>query len=358
MSILISPTPGSQTSTMWTCCGIHALLEDVYPPLWDSVPENLLDFPVEGDKIVINAWNYRERLGAYKTLLNASAKYFSPFGSQNFANILWGLALQHGWQFHTGRLADPSSVTSCGYQAGDLLCISIRSWWACMNYYLSMIPFLGAVEAGLFGELPYEIEIIPPEELREDFCYSVADCRSRIPKLMDEWKIPTTESSFSLDDALHHMWKAHVASIAHALPKLIYLSDPEANFGEDWANGVDFIAATHFSTDLWNTHHFQAFLPQRMLVEGDVIPFIHDFSPQQNKVLFSLMSRCVSFQGGLLLKLWRKAMSTEAGRELGRKMIEDLVASQEFNPMEIYDDVKGGDLAAPSFLTKNSISID
>uniref|UniRef100_A0A8C6ZTH2 LEG1H protein n=1 Tax=Nothoprocta perdicaria TaxID=30464 RepID=A0A8C6ZTH2_NOTPE len=344
--------------------GKNTVREDVYPPLWDSVPENLLDFPVEGDKIVINAWNYRERLGAYKTLLNASAKYFSPFGSQNFANILWGLALQHGWQFHTGRLADPSSVTSCGYQAGDLLCISIRSWWACMNYYLSMIPFLGAVEAGLFGELPYEIEIIPPEELREDFCYSVADCRSRIPKLMDEWKayfeIPTTESSFSLDDALHHMWKAHVASIAHALPKLIYLSDPEANFGEDWANGVDFIAATHFSTDLWNTHHFQAFLPQRMLVEGDVIPFIHDFSPQQNKVLFSLSAlyNTNKLTGGLLLKLWRKAMSTEAGRELGRKMIEDLVASQEFNPMEIYDDVKGGDLAAPSFLTKNSISID
>lgn len=57
-----------------------------------------------------------------------------------------------------------------------------------MNYYLAIIPFLGAVEAGLFGQLQYEIEILPPEEQRADFCYSVADCRSRIPKLMDEWK--------------------------------------------------------------------------------------------------------------------------------------------------------------------------
>ncbi|NXA35487.1 LEG1H protein, partial [Eudromia elegans] len=276
--------------------GKNAIREDIYPPLWDSAPGNLLDFPVEGNKIVINAWNYRERLGAYKNLLNASARYFAAFGSQDFGNILWGLPLQHGWQFHTGRLADPSSATSCGYEAGDLLCISVKSWWACMNYYLAIIPFLGAVEAGLFGELPYEIEILPPEELRESFCYSVADCRSRIPKLMDEWKAyfesPTTQCSFSLDDALGHMWKAHVASIAYALPKfqdrLIYLSDPEANFGEDWASGVDFIAATHFSTDLWNTNHFQAFLPQRMLAEGDVIPFIYDFSPQQNNVLFSL----------------------------------------------------------------------
>ncbi|KGL76325.1 UPF0762 protein C6orf58, partial [Tinamus guttatus] len=279
-----------------TIRGKNAIREDIYPPLWDSAPENLLDFPVEDNTIVINAWNYRERLGVYKNLLNASAKYFTAFGSHNFGNILWGLPLQHGWQFRTGRLADPSSVTSSGSEAGDLLYISVRSWWACINYYLAIIPFLGAVEAGLFGELPYEIEILPPEELRDYFCYSVADCRSHIPELMDEWKTyfesPTTQSSFSLDDALGHLWKAHVASIAYALPRfqdrLIYLSDPEANFGEDWASGVDFIAATHFSTDLWNTNHFQVFLPQRMLVEGDVIPFIYDFSTQQNKVLFSL----------------------------------------------------------------------
>lgn len=69
---------------------------------------------------------------------------------------------------------------------------------------------------------------------------------------------------------------------------LKYLSDPEANFGEDWADAVDFIAATHFSTDLLTTNNFQAFLPQRMLVEADVLPSISDFSPEQNTVLVSL----------------------------------------------------------------------
>lgn len=39
------------------------------------------------------------------------------------------------------------------------------------------------------------------------------------------------------------------------------------------------------------------------------------------------MSCCVSFQGGLLLKLWQKAMSTEAGRKMGRELIEDLASS-------------------------------
>lgn len=108
---------------MWPHFGIHALLvvtvtlsplpawaqsendvtgEDLYPPLWDLAPGNLLDFPVKDNKIVINAWNYQDRLGVYKSLLSASAKYFDAFGPQNSGNILWGLPVQHGWQFRTG----------------------------------------------------------------------------------------------------------------------------------------------------------------------------------------------------------------------------------------------------------------
>ncbi|XP_027736346.1 protein LEG1 homolog [Empidonax traillii] len=357
---------------MWPCLGIHALLivtitlspvtatsrsendvpgEDEYPPLWDLAHENLLDFPVKDNKIVIDAWNYQERLGVYKTLLNSSAKYFSAFGPQNTGNILWGLPLQHGWQFRTGRLADPSGETSCGYEDGDLLCQSVRSWWSCMNYYLSVIPFLGAVEAGLFGQLPFEVEILPPEEQKDDFCYSVADCWSRMPKLMDDWKAffeyllstehkamsPATFSSLKLDDALGLMWKAHVTSIFYALPKfqdsLKYLSDPEANFAEDWANAVDFLGATYFHTDLPTVNKFQAFLPPRILVEGDVLPFISDFSPQQNEVLVSLkaLHEANKLTGGLLLKVWQKAMSTEAGRKIGQKLIESLISSQKLD---------------------------
>ncbi|NXP09626.1 LEG1H protein, partial [Thinocorus orbignyianus] len=332
-TLTLSPATTSAQS------GNDATREDIYPPLWDMAPENLLDFPVKDNKTVINAWNYRERLGVYKNLLSSSAKYFTSFGPQNFGNILWGLPLQHGWQFRTGRLADPSRETSCGYDDGDLLCISVRSWWSCMNYYLAVIPFLGAVEAGLFGQLQHQIEILPPAERRADFCYSVAHCRSHNPELMDKWKAyfevnnPTTFSSFERDDALRLMWRAHVASIAHALPKfqdsLKYLSDPEADFGEAWADAVDFIAATHFSTDLQTTNEFQTFLPQRMLVEGDVLPSISGFTPQQNRVLLSLrvLHTANQLTGGSLLKLWRLAMSTEAGRKMGRELIKDLASS-------------------------------
>lgn len=75
---------------------------DVYPPLWHQAPGSIEDFPVHGNKIFISAWNYLERLGVYKILLNYSAKYFTTSGSNNVGNILWGLPLQLGWQYHTG----------------------------------------------------------------------------------------------------------------------------------------------------------------------------------------------------------------------------------------------------------------
>ncbi|OPJ73086.1 protein LEG1 homolog [Patagioenas fasciata] len=373
--LIVTITLSPATAAPWN--EKYATREYVYPPLWELAPENLLDFPVKGNKTVINAWNYQERLGMYKNLLKSSAKYFTAFGSQNIGNILWGLPSQHGWQFHTGRLADPSRATSCGYEDGDLLCISVRSWWSNVNYYLAVIPFLAAVEAGLFGQPQYEIEILPPEEQRADFCYSVADCWSHVPNLMDEWKAyfeyllstehkavrPATFSSFQLDDALGLMWKAHITSNAYAVPKfqdnLKYLSVPEENFGISWATGVDFIAATHFSTDLPTLNNFQAFLPQRMLVEGDVPPFISDFSPQQNRVLLSLKAlyKANELTGGLLLKLWEKSMSTEAGRKMGRKLIEGLVLGQKFDLVGIYNDLKGADLKASSFLRKSSSDI-
>lgn len=57
-----------------------------------------------------------------------------------------------------------------------------------MNYYLSIIPFLGALESGLFGELPYEIEVLSPDEARADFCHSIAECNTQAPEVMSSWK--------------------------------------------------------------------------------------------------------------------------------------------------------------------------
>ncbi|XP_053240026.1 protein LEG1 homolog [Podarcis raffonei] len=332
---------------------------DAVPLLWHSAPGNLGDYPVNGSNILINPWSYPQRLGLYKILLKATSNFFAPPGPNDAdnnvpgrlpqqhglqyisnKNILWGLALQHGWQYSTGRLEDPTNITRCGKKDGDNLCISERSWWACMNYYLAIVPFLGALESGIFGDLADKVEILPPNEQRADFCHSVAECNAQAPKAMAGWRdffkylsstALSSEAPEAQEAALNYMWKAHVHSLAYGRRKfknrLPYLSGPESNFGEDWAATVDFIAATHFHTDQETTNRLQTGLPPRMLLEGEKAPFIADFTPEQNKVLFlfGALSRTNEKTGNLLLLIWKAAMATEGGREIGRKLIESVI---------------------------------
>lgn len=78
-------------------------LSDLYPPLWEESPSQLSDYKVENGKYIVNPWVYPERLGAYKILLNKTGSYFEKFGPENKLNLLWGLPLQHGWQYTSGK---------------------------------------------------------------------------------------------------------------------------------------------------------------------------------------------------------------------------------------------------------------
>ena len=45
--------------------------------------------------------------------------------------------------------------------------------------------FLAAIESDFLGNLPYEVELLPREEYRSNFCYSVEECRAAYPQIMD-----------------------------------------------------------------------------------------------------------------------------------------------------------------------------
>ncbi|XP_075056760.1 protein LEG1 homolog [Mixophyes fleayi] len=323
---------------------------DGYPPMWNLVPEKLNDFNIHNGKVVINPWDYLERMGMYKILLNVTAQFLDMEEPDNKRNILWGLPLQHGWQFRTGRLEDVTKQSACE----DRKCISVKSWWACMNYYLAVIPFLGAFDAGFFESFPYELNIARPEELDFDFCYSSTECRLTSPHAMNGWKafFEYIKTSNQISDKsvplskeengfLPHMWSAHVESIKAALPRcskrLSYISAPEGNFGKNWATAVEFIAATDFPTDFQSTNEFQTFLPHRMLVDGDVAPYISDFSKQENMVLLSLHSikNVNTLTGGLLLRLWKKAMCSEQGKAAGRNLLQNIVTDPHLAPQTV-----------------------
>lgn len=90
------------------CCVFASLagvsnVSNDYLPLWSKIPSQFSDYSVENGKYIINPWNYLERMGMYKILLYKTAKYFEKFAPRNEQNILWGLPLQHGWQYHTGK---------------------------------------------------------------------------------------------------------------------------------------------------------------------------------------------------------------------------------------------------------------
>jgi hypothetical protein len=78
-------------------------LSDFYPPLWKESPGQLSDYKVQDGVYIIDPWIFTDRMGMYKILLNKTATYFAKFAPENEQNILWGLPLQHGWQYKTGK---------------------------------------------------------------------------------------------------------------------------------------------------------------------------------------------------------------------------------------------------------------
>ncbi|XP_051710314.1 protein LEG1 homolog isoform X1 [Oryctolagus cuniculus] len=324
----------------WVCvilCCVFASLAGVsnvsndYPPLWSKTPSQFSDYSVENGKYIINPWNYLERMGMYKILLHQTAKYFEKFAPGNGQNILWGLPLQHGWQYQTGRLADPTQKTDCGLDSGDHLCISVDSWWADFNYYLSAIPFLAAVDSGIMGILSDNVLLLPPPKDQMNFCYNVSSCHSSFPEVMRMWNEfyqHVKSPSANLDELLKHLWDAHVSSIEAAHRnfhcRLKYYSTQEADFQRSWALFVNYLAQSLFPATYIRICEFQKGLPPRILITGDRAPFISDFTDFQNIVLLALkfFHKMHKYTGTLSLAAWKILMKFKVARKLFLEILE------------------------------------
>ncbi|XP_036270862.1 protein LEG1 homolog [Pipistrellus kuhlii] len=312
---------------------------DLYPPLWKESPGQFSDYRIKNGKYIINPWVYPERLGMYKILLSQTASYFEKFAPENEQNILWGLPIQHGWQYTSGRLADPSQRTDCGYDSGDHLCISEDSWWADMNYFLSAIPFLAAVSSDIMGISSDQVTLLPPPKDQTKFCLNVSTCQSSFPKTMRKWTIFYQHlqiPSSSFDDLLKYLWDAHTSSLKDAYKiftdRFQDYSEPEVNFGKTWYVAVGYIAAARFPTTMIKTYEFQKSLPPRMLVNGDRAPNIHDFTELQNIVLLGLniLHEADNDTGSFSLTIWKILMKTERARKFVLELSEIIL--EAFTP--------------------------
>ncbi|XP_070352596.1 protein LEG1 homolog isoform X3 [Equus asinus] len=235
------------------------------------------------------------------------------------------------WKESPGRLADPTQRTGCGHESGDHLCISVDSWWADFNYYLSAMPFLAAIDSGIMGISSDNVTFLPPSKDQMSFCYNVSSCHSSFPEAMKKWNEfyqHVKSCSDNLDDLLKYLWAAHVSSlkIAHKNfhDRLKYYSKQEADFERSWALFVDYLAPPRFPTTLTRMYEFQKGLPTRMLASGDIAPFIKDFTGFQNTVLLALnfIRKVHEYTGTLSFTVWKTLMKVKVARKLFLEILE------------------------------------
>jgi hypothetical protein len=94
--------------------------ENFLPPLWNEIKTlDRFNFPSDSDgKLIIDVWDYTERMALYKYLImnvkhcewsDPEKKLKNIEEKYDPKNILWGLPLQHGWQFLSQRLMNAAN---------------------------------------------------------------------------------------------------------------------------------------------------------------------------------------------------------------------------------------------------------
>ncbi|XP_043088601.1 protein leg1a-like [Puntigrus tetrazona] len=322
--------------------------EDGLPIKWGKAPSELSQLPTADGVIQVNPWDYLQRMALYKLLINSTDPYMSSMGPGDKENPLWSLPLQLGWKLRSGRLTDPSpgSSSSCGLESSEPVCISTQSWYACMNYYMSVLPFLAAVQTGVVKKGEFQLQIQVPSEVSQDYCANFTDCSTKHPDAMTKWEkffqslqqiSDSEDTDFSKKDKiLGLLWAAEEASLQTASTacserQKLY-SYPEVRFAQGWLNSAAFVAAARFHANVERSEKLMAPLPSRVLQESDKPPNIDDLSAEENHALhiFSWMNSINTLLGGSLVNLWRSAMCSPQAREKGQGLLHDLILDPKF----------------------------
>ncbi|TKS76021.1 Protein LEG1 -like protein [Collichthys lucidus] len=284
------------------------ILENGMPLMWGQAWGQVTDLPTQNGILNPDPWNVLHRMSLYRLMISATDSYMGCMGTNATDNPIWGLPLQLGWMKTSGRLADPTSTTTCGLQTGDPMCISTQSWWGCVNYFTSALPFLSAAKQGFMGE-------------------GVQGLKSA-----KDSPLPDNEKKDSL---LGLYWAAqmvstHTSAICNA--RKSHYSSVEVSFAQNWVNSAEYVSAAHFHSNLNNSARFLTPLPSRVLKVDDSPPNIADLSEDENHTLsiFSWMSKINTLLGGSLVRMWKRAMCSVTTREKGRELLNQLLLDPRF----------------------------
>ncbi|XP_025999424.1 liver-enriched gene 1, tandem duplicate 1 [Astatotilapia calliptera] len=318
------------------------ILENGAPILWAQTASQVTELPMHDGILVPDPWNYLHRMSLYRLMIAATDPFMGSMGTNATDSPLWGLPLQLGWMLTSGRLADPTGATTCGLEA-EPLCISTQSWWACVNYFASVLPFLSAAQQGFMGA-GAQVQMQVPAGV-QDYCTTYSDCKAKYPDAMSKWDaffqgLKTTSESLLPDDVkkdtiLGVYWDAQMASTyasAACNPRQSHYSSVEVSFAHSWLNSAEYVAAARFQTNMEKAVLFLTPLPSRILQEGDSAPNIADLTAEENHTLyiFSWMKTIDSLLGGTLVRLWKGAMCSVNTRQKGAQVLEQLLLNPSF----------------------------
>ncbi|XP_033846322.1 protein LEG1 homolog [Periophthalmus magnuspinnatus] len=330
-----------------SCCLSRAglILENGAPIMWAHATSQPTDLTITEGVLTPDPWHYLHRMSFYRILIAATDPYMTSMGPGDNQSPIWGLPLQLGWMLTSGRLADPTGLTVCGTQGGDTadMCISTNSWWGCVNYFSSALPFLSAAKQGILGD-GVSVQMQSPAGV-EGYCTTYDSCKTAHPDVINNWdsffqglKDATTSplpENEKKDAILGLYWRAQMSSTAaHSTcqDKLSSYSGVEKSFAHSWLNAAEYVAAAHFQSSLELASQFMSPLPGRILKEDDSPPNIPDLSAEENHSLyiFSWMQSVDNFLGGTLASMWRRAMCSVTTRENGREMLKQLLFNPEY----------------------------
>uniref|UniRef100_A0A4X2LXR0 Uncharacterized protein n=2 Tax=Vombatus ursinus TaxID=29139 RepID=A0A4X2LXR0_VOMUR len=292
----------------------------------------------------MDPWDYRDRLSMYKMILNYSAKYFTQFGINNTGNAFWMLTTFYGQLYETGRLNDPSNyLVNDNTEKKNF--ISIKSGWGGINYYVIIPFFLVALKLNFFGTLPYQIELLPQEERRSDFCYSFDECYTSYPQMMasnskifeylqsrEKTSNNTENSTYNtdMDTIVHYIWSGHHSGIDVGKPlfhdKSQFYSTGEKDFTEAFLFTVEFIEEANYPSDLKNSSEFLLGFPHRELTTEDWLIPGWDLNKYEKNLLIivKIISQINNISGGVLLNIWKTFLISETARKSAQVLIKTI----------------------------------
>lgn len=256
-------------------------------------------------------FRFEQRMAAYRSLLGATGAG-GLFGTDNRLNPLWAWLFQLQWQCRTGRLGATTHTDGR---------IDPDAAWGYGNYTLSVIPWLGAAEAGVVP--PLEIADAPgPSRFRyvrggvvpDELAPAVRDWRGFFVLVRDSPAVT------DLEPFRRALWKAHKSCLDVVVTAIAGI-DPapyaplELTFLRGWCRMVDYLGAAAWRTDFdFTTRYGLDVLPERLLERHADLRTLPD-KVRRNVVDVVRLAGASPRRHAVNLWLWRRIMRTRPARD-------------------------------------------